>query len=79
MSGFWCDNGAGGAQVIGQVEGQAVRQAVHVGHQQVGTGRVQGVVVQVDFKLILLQIGKGEKDFKLPLFGKYDGEKKKWI
>ena len=37
MSGFWGDNGAGGAQVFGQVEGQAVRQAVLMGHEQVGT------------------------------------------
>ena len=50
-------------------------QAVIVGHQQVGAGHVQGVGAQVDFKLILLQIGKGEKDFKLRLVGNMTGEK----
>ena len=48
--------------------------AVLMGHLQVGAGR--GVVEQVDFKLILLQIGKEEKYFKLRLVGKYNGGEK---
>ena len=45
-------------------------------HQPARAGWHRLRPVQVDFKLILLQIGKEEKDFKLPLVGKYNRGKK---